>query len=99
MNKNEYLLTCLSEECSEISQNVGKTLRFGINDRNILNPSGPTNKERLVEELNDLLAITEMLIDCDILPAEWQNRLNIDTKKSKVKKFMDYSIKQGTLKI
>ncbi len=30
MNKTEYLLVCLAEECAEIQQAVDKALRFGL---------------------------------------------------------------------
>ena len=41
MNKQEYLLTCLSEECAEIQQAVSKALRFGLDN---YNPNGLFNQ-------------------------------------------------------
>ena len=57
MNVTEHLLTCLGEEGSEIAQDVDKSNRFGLDDVNVLKPDGPNNRERLVNELNDLLTI------------------------------------------
>lgn len=61
MNITEHLLVCLAEEGSEVTKDATKSLRFGLQDRNVLDPAGPTNVERLVAELNDLLAVADML--------------------------------------
>lgn len=42
MNTTKHLLTCLAEESSEIIKDVSKSLRFGLDDRNVLDPRGPT---------------------------------------------------------
>lgn len=73
MNLTEYLLTCLAEEGSEVTKDSAKSLRFGLDDTNVLNPSGPANRERLIGELNDLLGVVSMLVDKGLLPADWQN--------------------------
>jgi hypothetical protein len=98
MNHLEHLLTCLGEEGGEIAQQCSKSLRFGLSDRNVLNPTGPTNKERLIVELNDLLAVADMLADRGILPRDWPSKDLQIAKKARVKKFMDYSRKQGCLR-
>lgn len=51
MNTTEHLLTCLGEEGCEISKDVSKSLRFGLDDRNLLDPDGPPNRERLLADL------------------------------------------------
>ena len=97
MDVKEHLLTCLSEEASEIIKDVSKSLRFGLSDRNVLNPTGPTNWERLIDELNDLFAVVEMLTDRGILPPNWMDLDKIIAKKKKVEQFLDYAVKQGTI--
>lgn len=97
MNTAEHLLVCLNEECCEVGQIADKSLRFGLSDRNVLNPTGPTNRERLIEEMNDLVGIIQMLEDIGTLPKNWQSRSRIKAKKRKVKKFMDYARMKGTL--
>jgi len=58
MNKTEHLLACLSEECAEVQQEVGKALRFGIDDKW---KDNPTNATSLAYEFCDLLAVFELL--------------------------------------
>jgi NTP pyrophosphatase (non-canonical NTP hydrolase) len=61
MNREQFLLTKLAEECAEVAQMALKTQQFGMNE------SKPgqlaTNKDRLHAELNDLNAIVQMLND------------------------------------
>lgn len=98
MNKTEHLLTCLAEEgveiALELSKQSCKSLRFGLHDVNVLEPKGPTNQERLIDELNDLHGVIELLIEVGALPADWHDRKKVDAKKEKVCKFMDYA-KEG----
>ena len=97
MNTNEHLLVCLSEEATEVSQIVDKALRFGLDYRNVLNPTGPTNRERLIEELNDLQAVINMLINQGLLPDNWWDAEKQKAKCEKVFKFMLYAREKGTL--
>lgn len=59
---NEVLIIT-QEECAEVSQAISKILRFG--------PSGhyenKTNKERLEEEIGDLLCMVEILYEKGII--------------------------------
>lgn len=91
MNDIEHLLTCLSEEASEIIKDASKSLRFGLDDRNVVNPGGPTNRERLIDELNDLEGVLQILEERGILPSKWRNQGKVNIKKQKVAKFMEYA--------
>lgn len=97
MNTTEHLLTVLGEEGSEISQGVAKALRFGLDDRNVLNPHGPTNRERIVAELNDLFGTLDMLIERGVIPVDWCDPRRTHEKRVKVEKFMEYARSVGTL--
>jgi len=97
MNTTEHLLTCLGEEGSEVAQDVAKALRFGLDDLNVLNPTGPTNRERIVMELNDLFAVMDMLIERKIIPADWCDPTRTHEKRMKVEKFLDYARSVGAL--
>lgn len=97
MNITEHLLECLSEECSEVIKDVSKSNRFGLNDRNVLNPTGPTNKERLIDELNDLIGVVNLLVDEGILPKDFVSSEKQIAKKKKVLKFIDYATSVGAI--
>lgn len=97
MNKREHLLICLAEECAEVGQSVAKALRFGLKDSPPV--GGPTNEESIVQELNDILAIIELLIDDGCSFNNVGDQTAIDTKKDKVMRFMEYAKERGTLEI
>lgn len=97
MNTTEHLLVCLAEECNEVAQDCAKSLRFGLGDVNILNPTGPTNLKRLEGELCDLFAVVEMLQERAILTGDLNDREKIEAKKQKVLRFMEYARGNGTL--
>jgi NTP pyrophosphatase (non-canonical NTP hydrolase) len=56
-SQNEETLRILQEECAEVVQAISKIFRFGLdgvyNDR--------TNRQRLSEEIGDLLAMIDLL--------------------------------------
>lgn len=97
MNDQEHIMTCLSEECLEVSKDISKALRFGLDDRNVLNPTGPTNRERIVDELNDLMGVIPLAVEAGILPQNWRNAEKQLDKQTKVKKFMGYAREVGAL--
>lgn len=92
LNREQYLLTKLAEEASEIAQIALKTQQFGMDE---ICPQLPeTNKRRIHKELNDLLGVIEMLnIECnfDYIP----DKNEIVAKINKVNKYYDYSIQLG----
>lgn len=95
MNKTEHLLTCLAEECAEVGQAAAKALRFGIDD---MPPNGGLpNNEYIVREMNDVLAIIELLRGHGIELNGIGYRVAIDEKKAKVERFMEYAEERGTL--
>ena len=57
--KEALLIT--QEECAEVTQAISKVFRFGMDAQW---PQGaPTNKEKLEEEVGDLLAMIDILIE------------------------------------
>ena len=103
MNVTEHLLTCLAEEGGEVSKECHKALRFGLDDKLTLDPHGPrgtqglTNREKLIDELNDLLGVVMMLTDRGIIPKDWQDPAKQDAKTHKVARYMDYALRVGSL--
>lgn len=58
MNRQQYLLTCVSEECNEVGHRASKQARFGDGQRQT--PQHPANHERTWEEFLQLVAVMEM---------------------------------------
>ncbi len=59
MAHEQHLLTKLAEEGSEISQIALKTVQFTMNEKREGQPF--TNKERIHQEINDLLGVIRIL--------------------------------------
>ena len=86
MNKKENeIMDILQEECAEVIQAVSKVRRFGINN---YKPGKPkTNREHLEEELGDLLAMVDIMLEQDIV--SWGN-LEV-AKRAKIEKLCKWS--------
>lgn len=83
-NKTEEALGILQEECAEVIQAVSKCRRFGLT--NIKPSKNRTNLECLEEEIGDLMAMIDILVDKNILL--WDNlELAKKAKKEKLKKW------------
>lgn len=96
LTKQQYLLGCLAEECAEVTQRITKILRFGLH--NIQEGQDLTNEKRLVYELNDLLAVIALLEDVgEVELSELSDFTAMNKKQEKVKKYMEFSQKQGIL--
>ena len=80
MNRVEYLLVCLMEECAEVQQAAAKALRFGLTDQNL---------DDLYGEYVDVAAVFGMLADTvpslERSPSEMSER-----KQSKADKVNSY---------
>jgi NTP pyrophosphatase (non-canonical NTP hydrolase) len=62
--QEEIMLIC-QEECAEVAQAISKVFRFGVDGEHL----GSTNRERLEEEIGDLLCMIEMLTEEEIIDA------------------------------
>lgn len=96
MNLQEYILNSVSEEASEIAQASSKCLRFGMVDFHPSNGMQP-NGERLIQEVNDLIAIVELLGEHNFLNINKLNDFGTkQLKKEKFYKYLGYSKELGT---
>jgi NTP pyrophosphatase (non-canonical NTP hydrolase) len=96
VNRTEHLLACLAEECAEVSQRVSKALRFGLDE--VQPGQGENNRDRISEELNDLFAVANILMEEGILlPNASLSGIVIAAKRAKIEKFMAISREQGVL--
>jgi len=57
-NKQNEILLIAQEECAEVTQAISKIFRFGFDSEY----EAKTNRQRLTEELGDLLCMIELLI-------------------------------------
>ena len=96
MNKTEYILTCISEECSEVQQAISKALRFGLDDFYPSKKEG-NNLQDLIDELNDLSGVLLLAKENNILPEHFLDADKVVAKRDKILKYMDYSKNCGTL--
>lgn len=103
MNSTEHLLVCLGEECNEIAKECAKALRFGLDDKVTLDPhgprgtEGPTNREKISDELNDLMGVVNLLVHRGVIPEDWEDKGKQTAKINKVRRFMDYANLVGAL--
>lgn len=88
MNNEQYLYMKLSEESSEISKECMKIMQFGLDSRNP--DTGVSNIDALNMEINDLLAIIELLQDEGYFTFE-KDETHIENKKLKVSRFRNFS--------
>lgn len=68
MNKQDEILNILSEECAEVIQSISKCNRFGM--ENLKPGYGKTNREHLEDELGDVLAMIDIMLEHDIITGD-----------------------------
>ena len=96
MNTQEYLVTCLAEEGSEITKAATKVLRFGWYDHHP-KTGDIYNIDLLQQELVDLVAVLE------ILKQDHKSNLTeipedkLALKKEKIYQYIAYAKERGTL--
>ena len=84
-DKVKEILLITQEECAEVTQAISKVFRFGFDD---CWPRGedwvPTNKERLEEEVGDLLCMIDIMVENGIISDEKLNKAR-NHKRQKLK--------------
>lgn len=87
MRKLETVMAVLQEECAEVIQAVSKINRFGLNAE----WQGVTNKQALVTEIGDVLALIQILVDeTDININDDDIHKAINAKYEKLKIFLPH---------
>lgn len=97
MDRLQHLLCKLSEECQEVGQIALKSSYFGLEEVYTEGGFIANNAERTHIELDDVMAVIQMLneeYNFGYVPN--QERINI--KKKKINKYADYSSVLGLLK-
>jgi len=81
-NKDKQILLIAQEECAEVTQAISKCFRFGFDSEY----NNRTNHERLTEEIGDLLAMIDLMIEYGIID-ESSAQMASSQKKIKLKKW------------
>ena len=87
MDNGKEILLITQEECAEVTQAISKVFRFGIDAEH----NGATNRERLEEEVGDLLCMIDLLIENDIIGALWVEKARKE-KREKLRKWSTIKI-------
>jgi NTP pyrophosphatase (non-canonical NTP hydrolase) len=84
-NKIKEVMDILQEECAEVVVAVSKISRFGIDN---YKPGKPkTNREHLEEEIGDVLAMIDIMLEFNVISLE---HLEI-AKVAKIEKLKKWS--------
>ena len=88
MKRNvQTVMAVLQEECAEVIQAVSKINRFGMDSE----WQGVTNKQSLVTEIGDVLAIICVLMEeTDINITEEDLEIAVEAKLKKLEVFLPY---------
>lgn len=98
MTEQEHLLSCLSEECAEIAQEVSKALRFGIDNVWPDDRGERTVRTKLASEYYDLLGVVDLLKERKILEFDAVEQMAARlAKRDKLLRFLKYAREQGAL--
>ena len=82
-DKVKEILLITQEECAEVTQAISKVFRFGFTER--WPEDAPTNnKERLEEEVGDLLCMIDIMVENGIISDENLNKAR-NNKRQKLK--------------
>lgn len=83
--KDKEIMLIAQEECAEVTQAISKVFRFGFT---AIHPDGgKNNRERLEEEIGDMLCMIDLMVEKNIV-----NRYNIiEASKDKRKKLEKWS--------
>ena len=83
-SKTKEVMDILQEECAEVIQAVSKISRFGIDN---YKPGKPkTNREHLEEEIGDMMAMIDIMLEQGIVRADQLEEAK-QNKKYKLKKW------------
>lgn len=83
MDKIDEVMLITQEECAEVTQAISKVFRFGIDGEH----NGVTNKERLTEEVGDLLCMIELMMTHGVV----DSMQVLEAKKNKFEKLKKWS--------
>lgn len=87
MRDRKEVMAVLQEECAEVIQAISKINRFGLDSE----WQGVTNKQSLITEIGDVLALISILVDeTDINIKDEEVHKAINAKYEKLKLFLPH---------
>jgi len=72
---DKEVLLIAQEECAEVTQAISKVFRFGFDSEH----KGRTNKDRLEEEVGDLVCMLDLMREKGLI--RWENVVDASEKK------------------
>lgn len=95
MNRRQYLLLKLSEECNELGKQCSKQMQFGRNERH--EDLGIRNCVLTRDEALDVLAMIQILTRCGEIPDICQRDIEerVIKRRKKIRRYIRYSRKLG----
>lgn len=87
MTENDFILEVFSQECLEVAHRLSKAKLFGLDE--VQDGQPLSNRERIMEEFEQLMGSYFMLQDRDVLPAINVTRASL--KEKRIKQYMEYS--------
>jgi NTP pyrophosphatase (non-canonical NTP hydrolase) len=93
LKKTDYMLSKLMEESGEVTQAASKVLIFGADD--IWCTKGKTNREVLIDEINDFWGVVCYLSRLGVLPEDFLSCEKIVNKQLKLDQFLKYAQGRG----
>jgi NTP pyrophosphatase (non-canonical NTP hydrolase) len=91
--KEKEIMLIAQEECAEVVQAISKCFRFGFSEKH---PNEEmTNKQRLEEEVGDLLCMIQLMMDNRIVD-KLSVDFAIDAKSEKIRKWSNIFDEENT---
>jgi NTP pyrophosphatase (non-canonical NTP hydrolase) len=104
VNKQQFLLLKLAEECAEVAQRASKQIQFGKDEKQKDHApvaggatESKSNSERLRDEIMDLMVLVTMLEETKEISEITNFHIAYAAKKIKLQKYLDLSASLGQL--
>lgn len=104
MNREQYLLSKISQEACELAKEASKTMLFGIDSFDPNSEDGRSNLEGIKEEVLDVIAAFELFMElhgldgAEFLGSQMAHAY-IQAKKEKTMRYESICVQIGTVTI
>ena len=92
LDKEQFFMAKIAEECMEVAQRALKLSQFGIDE--VQSGQDKTNGERLSDELDDLIGVLTAANNADVFTYE-PNTTAVIAKRDKLEKYYKLSLSLG----